>query len=95
MEKLIKDAGSVKTWDNLLDYAFHISSGKKNRKEFYNLFLENTKKYLYVEEILNTRLYKVENILFSKVTRKKATKKYIVESLVKALKETEEKLAGN
>lgn len=93
MEKIIKDAGSVKTWDNLLDYAFHVSSGEKNRKKFYNLFLENTKKYLYIEEKLNTRYYNIEKILFSKVTWKKATKKYIVESLDKALKETE-KLAG-
>ena len=89
MEKIIKDAGSVKTWDNLLDHAFHVSSSKKNRKEFYNLFLDNAKKYLYIEEKLNTRYYNVEKILFSKVTWKKATKKYIVESLEKALKETE------
>lgn len=93
MEKIIKDAGSVKTWDNLLDYTFHVSSGKKDRKKFYYTFLDNVKKYLYEEEKLVPKTYSVEKILFSKLTWKKATKKYIVESLGKALKETE-KLAG-
>ncbi len=89
MDKLIKDAKNVKTWDNLLDYASYISSSKNKRKKFYNLFLENAEKYLYVEEKLNIKYYNIENILFSKKTWKRATKKYIVESLDKALKETE------
>ena len=42
-----------------------------------------------MEEKLNIKYYNIENILFSKKTWKRATKKYIVESLDKALKETE------
>ena len=38
MDKLIKDAKNVKTWDNLLDYASYISSSKNKKKNSITYF---------------------------------------------------------
>lgn len=92
MEKLIKESKHVKTWGDLKDYAFYLYTHKKYSKVFYNKFLENTRKYLYVEEKLNTRYYNIEEILFSKQTWKKATRKYIIKALNKALADAEKEL---